>query len=306
MANGSRGRHHSGTDDEAGRDDATPRARAIWSGTLTFGLVSIPVELFSANRSGRVGLRMLAPSGAPLRRRYVCPKDGHEVPAEHLVRGYEIAPGEHVVVTDEELAALAPEMSRDIDLARFVPTDEVDPVLFDRAYYLAPTGSSSKAYRLLAHVMESTSRAGIATFVMRGKEYLVAILAEAGILRAETLRFADEVRSAADVGLPAPMKVKAQRELDPAELDDPWTARLVALAEKKRKKGEDVVESPAAAEPEQQAEVIDLMAVLKRSLGETAARRTSPAHHATAHRATSGRQTKSGGGAHPRRKTARR
>src|SRR6476619_3899641 len=111
MANGTRGRHR---DEEPVDEGAAPRARAIWSGTLTFGLVSIPVELFPANRSGRVGLRMLAPSGAPLRRHYVCPKDGHEVPAEHLVRGYEIAPGEHVVVTDQELEALAPEMSRDI------------------------------------------------------------------------------------------------------------------------------------------------------------------------------------------------
>jgi len=254
---------------------------------------------------------MLAPSGATVRRRYVCPKDGHEVPPEHLVRGFEVAPGEHVVVTDAELEALAPEKTRDIDLARFVPVDEVDPVLFERAYYLAPTGGGAKAYRLLAAVMESSARAGIATFVMRGKEYLVAILAEAGILRAETLRFADEVRSAADVGLPAKRKVKAaevqrfvrtlhaksERELDPRELDDPWTQRLIALAEKKRKKGEDVVESPESAEPEQQAEVVDLMAVLKKSLGETAAR---------SGRSTASTARTQRGAAQARRKTARR
>jgi len=305
MANGNRGRR--GDQGEAAGDEGAPRARAIWSGTLTFGLVSIPVELHPANRPGRVGLRMLGPSGAPLRRRYVCPKDGHEVPGEHLVRGYEIASDEHVVVTDEELEALAPQMSRDIDLARFVPVDEVDPVLFERAYYLAPTGSSAKAYRLLAAVMEESGRAGIATFVMRGKEYLVAILAESGILRAETLRFADEVRSADDVGLPETKKVKAadvqrftraiqaraEKTLDPDELGDPWTEKLVALAEKKRKRGEDVVEAPAGTAEEEQAEVIDLMAVLKRSLGTTAAahprtRRAAASRRPAARRSSSG------------------
>lgn len=297
MANGNRGRHRDV--EETTSDEGAPRARAIWSGTLTFGLVSIPVELFPANRPGRVGLRMLGRSGAPLRRHYVCPKDGHEVPPEHLVRGYEVAPDEYVVVTDAELEALQPAKSRDIDLARFVPVDEVDPVLFDRAYYLAPTGSSAKAYRLLASVMEESGRAGIATFVMRGKEYLVAILAEAGILRAETLRFADEVRTAEDVGLPAMKKPKAadvqrfaravharaEKALDPDELGDPWTQKLVALAEKKRKRGEDVVESAQGTAEEEQAEVVDLMEVLKRSLGTTAA-----AQHGARRRAAASRR----------------
>ncbi|HEV8630948.1 MAG TPA: Ku protein [Thermoanaerobaculia bacterium] len=272
--------------DELEADAAAPRARALWSGTITFGLVSIPVELYPGNRPGRPGLRLLGPSGAPLRRRYACPAEGKEVPPQHLVRGFEVAPGEHVVVTDEELEALAPEKSRDIDLLRFVPVAEVDPVLFERAYYLAPAGASAKAYRLLADVMEKQERAGIATFVMRGKEYLVAILAEGGILRAETLRFADEVRSAQEVGLPEKPKVEAAevkkleraiavhaaKKLDPDELTESWTERLVALAEKKRRKGTDVVEAPAAA-AEEQAEIIDLMAVLKRSLGGGESRR---------------------------------
>ena len=272
---------------ESNGDDGAARPRALWSGTISFGLVSVPVELFPANRPGRPGLRWLAPSGLPVQRRYGSSEDGTEVSGGHLIRGYEVAPNEHVVVTDAELEALLPEKSRDIDLTRFVPVEEVDPVLFERAYFLAPGGESVKAYRLLADVMERTGRAGIATFVMRDKEYLVAILSEGGILRAETLRFADEVSSAEDVGLPEAAKPKAakvkaferlitarsEKALDPDELVDPWTARIEALAEKKQKKGEDVVEVPEAAE-EERAEVIDLMEVLKRSLGAGPARRS--------------------------------
>ena len=279
MANGMRARQ---LEDEEAMEDAAPRARAFWSGTLTFGLVSIPVDLYAATRSGRVGLRMLAPDGHPLRRRFYCSKDGRQVPPEHLARGFELEDGSHVVVTDEEIDAVAPERSRDIDLQRFVPVAEIDPMFFDRPYVLAPAGESTKAYRLLAAVMEEKERAGIATFVMRGKEYLVAILATGGLLRAETLRFADELRGAVDVGLEKPGRASATvakklekaisslkaDELDPDELEDPWTQRLRAIAEKKRRKGEDVYEVGEEAAAEEGAEVIDLMAVLKRSLGQ--------------------------------------
>jgi DNA end-binding protein Ku len=270
---------------ETGPEEARPRARAFWSGTLTFGLVSIPVDLYAATRRGRVGLRMLAPDGHPLRRRFYCSKEGREVPPEHLVRGFELEDGSHVVVSDEEIDALAPERSRDIDLKRFVPVAEIDPMFFDRPYVLAPSGESTKAYRLLATVMEEGGRAGIATFVMRGKEYLIAILATHGLLRAETLRFADEVRSAEDVGLEDPGRASATvverlekaisslaaDGLDPDELEDPWTEELRAIAERKRRKGEDVFEVGAKEAAEEGAEIIDLMAVLKRSLGQAGA-----------------------------------
>jgi len=288
----------------ASKTDAdAPRARSFWSGTITFGLVSIPVDLYAASRAGRPGLRLLGPSGMPVERRYACSTEGVEVPFEHLVRGYEVARDEHVVVSDEELEALAPEMSRDIDLTRFVPVAEIDPMLFERAYFLAPSGATAKAYRLLADVMERQERAGIATFVMRGKQYLVAILAEGGILRAETLRFADEVRTAEDVGLPEPAKVSAaevkklertiaahaEKALDPDELEDPWTEKLVALAEKKRKQGKDVIEVPAEARGEEMAEVIDLMAVLKQSLASGGARREGAGRGAGPRRAAAKR-----------------
>lgn len=259
-------------------DDVRPRS--FWSGTITFGLVSIPVELYPANRSQRVSLRMVSPEGTPLQRRYFCSKDGRELDWDDIVRGYEVAPDEYVVVTDEELEKLAPDRTRDIDLRRFVPVADLDPIHFQRAYYLTPGGNSTKAYRLLAATMEQTGRAGIATFVMRGKEYLVAILAENGILRAETLRFADEVRTAEDVGLPEPSKPKAaavkkvekaitsltEKELDEAELADDGAERLLSLVAVREASGVGVVEAPADAEAASSEGVIDLMEVLRRSL----------------------------------------
>lgn len=254
------------------------RARTFWSGTLTFGLVNIPVALMPANRSDRVSLRMVSPGGTPLARRYVAPRDERPLEPDDIVRGFEVEKDRYVVVEDEELERLAPERTRDIDLRRFVKVEEIDPMHFERAYYLTPAGGSTKAYRLLARVMEETGRAGIATFVMRAKEYLVAIIAENGILRAETLRFADELRSAEDVGLPAPsdppaaevkriraeISKRAKKDFDPAELEDPSAERLLALVERKRKAGDDVVRVEEA--PRGREGVIDLMEILKARL----------------------------------------
>ncbi len=262
------------------QEEGEARLRPFWSGTISFGLVSVPVDLYPANRPKRVSLRMLSPEGVPLARRYYDEKHEREVEREEIVRGFELDDGGMVLVTDAELEALEPDKTRDIDLRRFVPADSVDARYFDRGYFLAPSGDSTKAYRLLAAVMEKSKRAGIATFVMRGKEYLVAIFAENGILRAETLRFADELRSAEDVGLPAPKKPKPaqvkkyaqaikrleKQQLAQKELRDEWADRLLALVAKKAKKGEDTVELPEEVATAADSDVIDLMEVLKRSL----------------------------------------
>jgi DNA end-binding protein Ku len=261
-----------------GDDDVGPRS--FWSGTITFGLVSIPVELFPATRSQRVSLRMVAPDGTPLTRRYFCPKEERELDWDEIVRGYEVEKDTFVVISDDELEKLAPERTRDIDLRLFVDAGEIDPMHFERAYYLTPGGNSTKAYRLLAATMEQTAKAGIATFVMRGKEYLIAILAGNGILRAETLRFTEEVRSAEDVGLPAPEKPKAavvkqmekaiaalsESAFDEGELEDRSAEKLLDLVARKEKSGEDVVPAPGHVDAEPSEGVIDLMEVLKRSL----------------------------------------
>jgi DNA end-binding protein Ku len=260
-----------------------PPGRPFWSGTLTFGLVSVPVNFMAAHRPDRVSLRMVSPEGQPLSRRYFTSRDEKPLDWEDIVRGYEIEKDRFVVVEDDELERLAPERTRDIDLRLFVKTADVDPKYFDRAYYLTPAGSSTKAYRLLAKVMEDTERAGIATFVMRAKEYLVAILAENGILRAETLRFPDEIRSVSDIGLPDPVKPKAaevrriekaidslvEDSLDPGELVDRSAQRLNKLVARKAKSGEDVV----TVDPEileSNGKVVDLIEILNRSLKGTA------------------------------------
>jgi DNA end-binding protein Ku len=269
--------------------------RPFWSGTITFGLVNVPVNLFSATRTARVPLHMVTEEGTRLERHYFCSEDGEELSWDEIVRGYEIEKGKFVVVTDDELEAIEPRKSRDIDLRVFVDRNEIDPMLFERAYYLTPSGGSNKAYRLLAEVMESTGRAGIATFVMRTKEFLIAILAEKGVLRAETLRFPDEIRTPEFIGLPekkkaAPADVKKfekaiqsrVKKLDLREFLDPSADEIQKLAQKKQKKHEGVIRTQPEPERDQGgAEVIDILEVLQRSLrGEkvtpaTGAKRTA-------------------------------
>src|SRR3977135_3111384 len=130
--------------------------RPFWSGTLTFGLVSVPVNLFPANKSSRASLRMLSPDGEPLARRYYSEKTERELDADEMVRGYEIDKGKYVVVTDDELDRLAPEKSRDIDLKTFVPEESIPPMYFERGYFLTPAAGSEKAYKLLAETMEKS------------------------------------------------------------------------------------------------------------------------------------------------------
>jgi DNA end-binding protein Ku len=257
------------------------RARSFWSGTLSFGLVSIPVDLLPAHRSAEGALHLLDADGTPLARRYFCPKEEKELRPDELVHGYELGKGKFVVVTDEELEALAPKKSREIDLRRFVDRDSIDPLYFERSYFLVPGAESSKAYRLLCAVMERSRRAGIASFVMREKEYLIAIFAEGGLLRAETLRFADEVRSSADVGLPKRVnpdprtldKVRRavaaleQKKFSSSELTDPHEP-LRKLAQEKFRRKRDVVRA-GEIKAESGGEVIDLFEVLQKSLAES-------------------------------------
>jgi len=221
---------------------------------------------------------MLGPEGEPLARRYYSQKSGRDLDQEEMVRGYEIDKEKYVIVTDEELERLAPEQSRDIDLRRFVDLESIPPLYFDRSYFLVPSEGSEKAYKLLAETMEKGGLAGIATFVMRGKEYLVAIFSENEILRAETLRFADELRSPKDIGLPEKKNLPAatvkkfeniiaknsDRHLSLKDLKDEKTAQLLKLVEKKRKQHKDVVEVEELERDE--GKVVDLMEVLKKSL----------------------------------------
>lgn len=265
-------------DDEAEAE----QPHAFWSGIIAFGLVSLPVSLFPAHR-GKVALKMVDADGNPLRREFYCEHDNRPLDREDIVRSYEIEKYHYVVVEDEELEALEPKRSREIDLKRFVPVSEINPVWFKRAYFLVPDGDTTKAYRLLAKSMEEGERAGIATFVMHGKDYLVAIIAKGGILRAETLHFHDELRTLGAIGLPprqhvdkksvermrAAIRKSTHRQFEAGQLSDPDTHTLMELIEAKRKAGIDVL--PAPAEPESvapESNVIDLVQILRERLQE--------------------------------------
>lgn len=257
--------------------------RAFWSGTLSFGLVSIPVDLYAATKPSRATMRMLGPEGHFLLRRYVCSLDGHALESEEIVRGYpNNGEGRFVVISDEELAALEPRKSRDIDLRMFVALSEIDHMLLVRPYVLAPAGHSTKAYHLLAATMEASKQAGIASFVMRGIEYLVAIFAKEGLLHAEILRFHNELRRPEDIGLPEPVEVPAARRkqmeaaiatleadvFDRNFLHDETADELLALARRKHQESRDLVEvQKPLAEDEERDNVIDMMSLLKERIG---------------------------------------
>jgi DNA end-binding protein Ku len=269
-------------DNDSPTKDGPYQPRPFWSGIIAFGLVSLPVSLFPAHRGKSVSLKMVDTDGSPLKRQFFCEKENKALTRDEIVRGYEIEQERFVVVEDEELEALAPEKSREIDLKRFVAVADLNPIYFERAYFLVPDGDTTKAYRLLAKTMEDAGRAGIATFVMRGKEYLVAILAEAGILRAETMRFHDELRSPADIGLPErqasdkkmveqmckAMRQAAEKHLDRDWLHDDYAQRLQQYVETKLDARQDVLEAPTEpeADDEEESNVIDLMQVLKERL----------------------------------------
>ena len=221
---------------------------------------------------------MLGPDGQPLARKYYAEKTGKDLDADETVRGFEINENKFVIVTDEELERLAPEKTRDIDLKQFVPADSIPPTYFERGYFLVPAAGSQKAYKLLAETMEKNELAGIATFVMRGKEYLVAIFADNGLLRAETMRFADELRTPKDVGLPkkkeAPkptvrkfekfIATKSKKRFSTTKLADKQADSLLKLVKKKQSKRGSVVR--VEEEMEKDHKVIDLVQILKKSL----------------------------------------
>jgi DNA end-binding protein Ku len=286
--------------------DGKPRhgIAAFWSGTISFGLVTIPVELVPAQRRARPTLREVDVDGTPLRRRFFCRKDDRLVNDDEIVRAYEFDDGRYVVVSDDELEDAEPKKSREIDLTRFVDRREISPLLFEKPYFLKPSGDSNKAYRLLAQVLSHTERAGIATFVMHEREYVVAIVGDAGVLRAHTLRFLDEIRPIGEIGLPEPSGVDSRlrarfqraiaalshKQFDLGELKDRYAERLTKLIERKRARGDDVVrpEHDASASPEPDAvetgDGEDLLETIRRSLkgggtsnGRTRGRSDTPA-----------------------------
>lgn len=272
------------------------RTRSLWSGVLSFGLVSIPVELHSVVRPSPVRMRMLGPDGVPLSRRYRCPAHDRLLESNEIVRGHTEEDGTFLIVTDEELESLDPKGSREIDLKSFVPRPQLSPRLFERAYILLPSGQSAKAYRLLAHTIEVTNRVGIASFVMRGRTYTIAITAQRGLMRAATLRDAQEIREPEDVGLSSapskadPKRVKAFEEAmasmatDHVDLRDRNIEAILQRAQEKQTAGDVLtVELPEESDSDSKQSVVDLMQLLKERLAapEHASTKTPRAAHPT-------------------------
>ena len=252
--------------------------RPIWSGSLSFGLVNVPVKLMSATRDLGVHFNQLHENDmSRIEVRRVCSAEGEEVPWEDVARGYELESGELIMLTDEELEAADPKKTRTIDIEAFVDLEDIDPVFYDHPYYLVPDSNEAavRAYHLLRTVMERSGQVAIARFVLRTKEYLVAVRTRGEAITLTTMLFHDEVRSAEDVGIDEPAKPKKaqvdqavtlvkslQRDFDPVNYDDEHRKRLLALIDKKRK-GEEI-ELPA--EPETPKAVPDLMAALEASI----------------------------------------
>jgi DNA end-binding protein Ku len=254
-------------------------ARPIASGTISFGLVSIPVKLYAAaDASSGVSFNMLhAKDSARLKQQYICTKDGEVVPRDQMVKGYEFAKDRYVTFTPEELKALEEQSTQQIEVVEFVPIEKVDPVYFDRTYYVGPDKGGSKAYALLSEVMKDTGRVALARYAARGKMYLVMLRPFEGGIIMQQLLYADEVRPFAEVPLePAEVNPKEldlarllveQRAADsfkPETYEDDVKKRVLGLIQKKVE-GQDISIAPPEAGGGQ---IIDLMEALKASLGK--------------------------------------
>ncbi|HTJ42175.1 MAG TPA: Ku protein, partial [Kofleriaceae bacterium] len=253
-------------------------ARAIGTATISFGLVSIPVKLYTtAESSGDISFNMLHDAcGSRLKQQYVCTKDGEIVDREHTVKGYQFAKDQYVVLSNEELKALDAVATHQVDLAEFVPASAVDPLFLDKAYYLGPEKGGERAYHLLAEAMIATQLVGVASYAARGKSYIVLVRPYENGLCMHQLRYADELKQWNEVPMPDLPDVKSS-ELElakqiiqqiatdaftPQKYKDEVKARMLQLIEKKIE-GQEITAAPEVP----QGKIIDLMEALKASLG---------------------------------------
>jgi DNA end-binding protein Ku len=250
--------------------------KSIWNGTISFGLAHVPVKLYSATESKTVSFREVHVSdGARIEHKRVCSKDGREVPFKQVVKGYEVKPDEFVVLSKEEVAAAAGARGKVIEIEDFVPEGEIDPIFFERTYYVG-CRDEAEGYRVFLAALDRSGRVGIGRFTFHNREYLVAVRPLDGVLALHTMRFHDEVVEAGDLDLHKPGKGPGKREVemagqlveslhrkfDPEDYEDTYREAVLELIERKAK-GEDL--SPEEPEPEE--EPSDLTAALQASLG---------------------------------------
>jgi DNA end-binding protein Ku len=252
--------------------------RSIWSGSISFGLVNIPIKLVTAVDSKNISFRQIRRSDSSrIRYRKVAEVDEEEVGNDEIVKGYEIAPDQYIVVEPDELKALDPKKSRTIDIADFVDLADIDPIYYDSSYYLVPQETAAKPYLLLHEAMVASGKAAVARFVMRSKEYLVVIRPLGDALAVSTLTYDDEVVKTSGLDLPdrddldvADAEVRMAEQLiasmttdwDPSRYHDTHREKVLELIEAKAE-GQEVAVPP---EVEDGAEVVDLMAALEQSL----------------------------------------
>jgi DNA end-binding protein Ku len=293
-------------------------ARAIWSGSISFGLLNVPVKLYSAVARRNIALREIRESdSARIKHRRVAEGTDEEVPYDEIVKAYEVTPGQYVPISKDEMASMAPEKTRAIDVQDFVDLDEIDPIYFDSPYYLGPADGAAKAYSLLAAAMKASGKVAIARFVFRNKEHLAAIRTSGGVLTLTTMRFADEVVATSELEevLPdkAPEVAKKEQEMaeqlieslstdfEPGAYRDEYREQLLGLIERKAE-GKEIVASETEAP--QATKAPDLMAALEQSIAAVkekgakpkkaaAAKRKAPAKKAKAAKAKKGSSSRS-------------
>jgi len=272
-------RVHKETEPEDEAEGGKRSSRAMWSGAISFGLVTVPVKLYPAVREKTVRFHLLdAKEKVRLHRKMVRSTDETEVPAQQQVRGYEVAPDQYVIVTDEELRSLEPHGGRAIEIEEFVKLEEIDPVYFQKPYYLAPGENGAKPYQLLLDAMTRAKRVAIGRFIMREKEYLVALRPLDGVICLETMHFADEVVSTHTLDLPENVKLDERETkialqlveamsgaFQPERYRDTYRDAVERMVKAKVEGKEIVTQPPVEEEP---GEVIDLIARLEASLAE--------------------------------------
>lgn len=264
--------------------------RPIWNGAISFGLVNVPIKLYSTTKKKTVRFNQLRKSdGCRIQQKKICGKDGSEVSQEEIVKGYEVSPERYVVVSEKELEALNPIKSRNIDIQDFVDLNQIDPIFYVQSYYLVPDKGAVKAYSLLLIAMKQSNKVAIARFVLRNKEYLCAIRPIGNVLSLATMFFADEVIPQTELeGLPESVIEPTERELkvalqlveslsakfEPEKYKDEYRERVLNLIEEKAEGQTVVVEK---VPEEQKGKVIDLMAALEASLSQIKKKNTKKA-----------------------------
>jgi DNA end-binding protein Ku len=260
--------------------------RPLWKGAITFGLISIPVRLFSAVQEKSLKFHLLhEPDGGRIKYQRVCAKCGQEVAWDDIIKGYEYSKDHYVTFSDEELEALDVDSIRAIDVVSFVPLTDIDPIYFNKTYYVAPEASGLKAYRLLAEALEAEGQVGVAKIALRDKEHLATIRLKDGVFVLETMHWPDEIREPefeelgkkvdvrdTEVKMARQLIQQLSSEFQPEEFQDEYRIKLERLAEQKIE-GEEVT---IAAEPaEEPTKVVDLMEALKASVAQ--AKKSKPA-----------------------------